>query len=553
MKNLFSALAICILCALIVTGCGTAAGTTPAATTAAATTPAVANTTPPASKVPSSPSVSSIASPSTSAVSSKYGGVARYAEANGPSMPIGMPAECTGPSSLTPQLCLQTLLKEQLDGSLTPGLASSYDVVTDPANPSLTFHLQKGIKFSDGTDFNAQAVKWNLDKIKPSPYYLSTTSNWKSVEVIDDSTVRVNFNVWQNGVVRRFADPLAYQISPTAFDKNGIDWIRWHLVGTGPFLQTDFQRDVSLTTVRNPNYWEKGKPYLDGFKYVFVSDVLTRAALFQSGGVDAFQITGNAKTASELKAAGYNIVTQLSGPNLLLMDSINSDSPWSNLKVRQAAEYALDRESIATTFGAGWWTAVYQFSSTNSKAYDPTITPRKYDVSKAKQLLTEAGYPTGFKTSLIASPLQTNRDVVLAIQANLAAVGIQADVQFPEMAKWTDISSNPWKNAVLYTSVFESGNQNETFNSFMGVPPTTWKSVIRPTNWKETLDASKATAAPDPVLLKKLETMIYDNAMCIPVISGTVIWAMANNVHDIGSGTRGQTYWIEPQDTWLSK
>jgi hypothetical protein len=87
----------------------------------------------------------------------------------------------------------------------------------------------------------------------------------------------------------------------------------------------------------------------------------------------------------------------------------------------------------------------------------------------------------------------------------------------------------------------------------MGVPATAWKSVIRPTNWKETLDASKAATTQDPVLLKKLETMIYDNVMCIPVISGTVIWAMQNNVRDIGSGTRGQTYWMESQDTWLSK
>jgi peptide/nickel transport system substrate-binding protein len=548
MKNLLAVLAISLVCSLIITGCGTTTASTPAAASQTSTPSAA-----PPPKSSNTPSSSTAPAPSGSAVLSKYGGMARYAEANGPSLPIGMPAECYGPSSMTAQLCLQTLLKEQLDGSLTPGLASSYDVVTDSANPSLTFHLQKGIKFSDGSDFNAQAVKWNLDKIKPSSFYLSTTNNWKSIEVIDEYTVRVNFNTWQNGVIRRFADPLAYQISPTAFDKNGIEWIRWHLVGTGPFLQTDFQRDVSLTAVKNPNYWEKGKPYLDGFKYVFVADESTRNALFKSGGVEAYQISGNIKTATELKDAGYNIVTQLNGPGLLLMDSVNADSPWSNLKVRQAAEYAIDRESIAATFGFGWWKAVYQFSTPSSKAYDPTITPRKYDVAKAKQLLAEAGYPSGFKTTLISSAMQSNRNIVLAIQANLADIGIQADVQFPEMAKWTEISSNPWKNAVLYTSVFESGNQNETFNSFMGVPVVNWKSVIRPTNWKETLDASKASPAQDPVLLKKLETMIYDNVMCIPVISGTVIWAQTKNLHDIGSGTRGQSYWIEAQDTWLSK
>jgi peptide/nickel transport system substrate-binding protein len=206
--------------------------------------------------------------------------------------------------------------------------------------------------------------------------------------------------------------------------------------------------------VRNPNYWEKGKPYLDGFKYFFVGDELTRVALFKSGGAEVLNTNGNGRIGNALKDAGYNIVTQLLGPNMLVPDSANPDSPWSNLKVRQAAEYAIDKESIATTFGAGWWRAVYQFSNPSSKAYDSTIAPRKYDVAKAKQLLTEAGYPNGFKTSLIAAPLQLNRDVVLAIQAQLAKVGIQADTQFPESAKWSEISTNTWKNAILYTSVF---------------------------------------------------------------------------------------------------
>jgi peptide/nickel transport system substrate-binding protein len=566
-KKALLVLVICAVCSLIITGCGTDTNTntTPAPTpisTSKTTTPltsAVTNNLSPtvASKTSPQPGIATpvapIASPSTSGASSKSGGVLRWVEAIGPTSPIGLPAECSGPSGLTPQISLQTLLREQLDGSVKTGLASSYDIVADAAKPSITFHLQKGVKFSDGSDFNATAVKWNLDSINASKLYVSTASNWKSIEVINDNTIRVNLNVWQNTVIPGFCNLLSYQISPAAFEKNGIDWIRWHLVGTGPFVQTDFQRDVSLTAARNLNYWESGKPYLDGFKYFFVSDELTRTALFKSGGADVLQTNGNGRIANELKADGYNIVTQLNGPNVLVMDSANPSSPWGNLKVRQAAEYALDKESIAKTFGFGWWEATNQFSITTSQAYDPTIAARKYDVAKAKQLLSEAGYPAGFKTTIIASPLQLNRDVVLAVQSQLGKVGIQAEVQFPENAKWTEISSNTWNNALLYTSIFTRGNQNETFSYFMGTPATTWKSALRPTNWKETLDASKAASEQDPVVLKKLENMIFDNVICIPIASSTSLWAMTDKVHDTGAGTRGQSNWIEPQNSWLSK
>jgi peptide/nickel transport system substrate-binding protein len=73
-------------------------------------------------------------------------------------------------------------------------------------------------------------------------------------------------------------------VSSTSFEKNDIDWVRWHIVGAGPFKQKDFQRDVSLTMVKNENCWEPGKPYLDGIQFIYVVDMLTRIVLYKSGG-----------------------------------------------------------------------------------------------------------------------------------------------------------------------------------------------------------------------------------------------------------------------------
>ena len=166
---------------------------------------------------------------------------------------MGAPWLANGTSVFGMQFAEQFLLKEMQDGSLLPNLASSYDVNNDPQNPSITLHLVKGVKFHDGTDFNAQAVKWNLDKsMAPGSTNIGSTTAWKSIEVIDDYTVRINLKNWQNTLVRTFADGLSFTVSPTAFQKNGADWMNYNMVGTGPFIQKDFQRDVTLTFTKKP-------------------------------------------------------------------------------------------------------------------------------------------------------------------------------------------------------------------------------------------------------------------------------------------------------------
>lgn len=564
MRKIFIPIIILLLCSIILIGCSSnstsTTPTTPAVTQAATSAPAV--TAPPtatttAATKPASPTSTTTApsSPVTSPVSGgqKYGGTLRWIEFMGPGSPIGWPSETSGPSGFSPQISAETLIEETKDGTLKPRLASSWDVVTNAANPSITFHLQKGVKFHDGTDFNAQAVKWNLDQIMKASLYTATVAAWKSVEVLDDYTIRVNLKVWQNSLVRNFADQMVYQISPTAYDKNGLDWMRWHIVGTGPYIMTDFQRDVVLTGTKNPNYWQKGKPYLDKIQLLFVVDEMSRIALFKSGGADILNTNSQGKVASDMKAAGYNIVSLTSGPMSLIPDSSNADSPWSNIKVRQAAEYAIDKESMASTLGGGWWTAAYQFSPSISKAYDPAITGRKYDVAKAKQLLTEAGYPNGFKTTIAAGPLFLNRDVLVAAQAYLAKIGIQAELQIVDSAKWNEINQNPWKNMLLYTSINLYGNQNYCFNYYFATPPALYKSVMRPEGFNDLLQASRTSPEQDPVMLKKLENMVYDNSMIIPIYNNANIWALNPYVMDSGVGQHGIAAWFDPEGMWFNK
>jgi len=176
------------------------------------------------------------------------------------------------------QLGFEAILKEQLNGDILPRLATSWEVDSNLQTPSITFKFRKGIKFQDGTDFNAKAVKFNFDKLKAAALF-SSPRYYKSVDVIDDYTIKVLLTEWRNSLLPAFAANMAYMASPTAFEKNGIDWMRVNIVGTGPFKQTDFKRDVSVTFVKNENYYETGKPYLNGVQYLFVADELTRSAL----------------------------------------------------------------------------------------------------------------------------------------------------------------------------------------------------------------------------------------------------------------------------------
>jgi peptide/nickel transport system substrate-binding protein len=118
-------------------------------------------------------------------------------------------------------------------------------VNTDPAAPSVTFKLRQGVKFHDGSDFNAEAVKWAFEQAKTG-VNVSATRPWKSFEVLDNYTLKINFTEWQNYLMRSFGALSTLIVSPTAFQKNGVVWMRTNMVGTGPFMQTDYQRDVSL-------------------------------------------------------------------------------------------------------------------------------------------------------------------------------------------------------------------------------------------------------------------------------------------------------------------
>ena len=147
---------------------------------------------------------------------------------------------------------LETLVNTDNSGVYHGVLATDWTIAPDGL--SITFKLRKGVKFQDGTDFNAAAVKFNLDRYYQVFKTSTPTNQWNGIDVIDDYTVRVNLKSFMNTILGQFDGSAGMMVSPTAFQKNGADWAKMNPVGTGPYILKSFSRDVSAEFSRFDGY-----------------------------------------------------------------------------------------------------------------------------------------------------------------------------------------------------------------------------------------------------------------------------------------------------------
>jgi peptide/nickel transport system substrate-binding protein len=461
----------------------------------------------------------------------------------------GYPQEYAGTITSPAQIFFEALVRITADGKFAPWLANSWDLAPD--NKSMTLKLRQDVKFHDGTPFNAEAVKWNIGK-----YQEKKNLPWiKSVDIIDDYTVRVNVDKWMNQNLISFNNA-TYFISPTAFDKNGIDWVRLHPIGTGPFIFDSFVPGVSIKGVKNPNYWRPGEPYLDSFEIKYVADIIAREAALQSGQGNVMMLEFGKQTY-DMQQLGFNVVVRPEVNFCLFPSSANAGSPWANQKVREAAEYAIDRETIAKQLGYGQWQAPYQVVARNNAAYDPNFVGRKYDPEKAKQLLAEAGYANGFDTTLYPSPSGINKDVDAAVQSDLNKVGIRTSVEFMDSSKFFNFMMNSatWEG-LLIQGVPQNANMNYTlYNFFSGQLSYYFVSTALSPELKAATLESVNSSTMNVDLMRKVIKQVFDDCTLIPLYEGGRGYAMDSklDLRDHGFTTRDSNFYYNPESMWINK
>ncbi|MFC1535335.1 ABC transporter substrate-binding protein [Thermodesulfobacteriota bacterium] len=443
---------------------------------------------------------------------------------------------------------MDTLVRQDTKGNYVPHLATSWDTAKDGS--SITFHLRKGVKFHDGTDFNAAAVKLSLDSAKTGTLPLRR----KSVDVIDDYTVRLNLKQYDIEIFYDLTRRNGMIASPTAVAKKTTPENRAkdHMIGTGPFRFVNWERDNYIKYKKFDGYWMKDKPYLDALEFVFIKDPVTSLLAFKSG---AAQLTMRIapKDAKDLKAKGYEILTTPYGMKTLTPDGANANSPFSNQKVREAIWYAIDRQAIAEGIGLGYWQAVSQVGVPGSDAYLRDVEGRKYDPARAKKLLAEAGYPNGFKTTLY-SKAEESRDALVAIQTYLADIGIQAKVEPVDRGRYVKLHKEGWLNGIMFGTVSPFVNNAALNVAILTNSRPYNKPMYRAPGFQESYD--KAVQTPDPKELlnitQRMYRLIYDTCMVSPLWIETQVAAQTKKVHDTGwCAIRYNTF--TPETGWLSK
>jgi peptide/nickel transport system substrate-binding protein len=204
-------------------------------------------------------------------------------------------------------------------GGFVPNLLESWKI--DPKAKTITFHIQKGVTFSDGSPFDAESLKANLDLNLKTGRILDGDLI-KSVDIVDKDTVQLSVTDLTSAAMLNYAFNIQI-VSVTAIEKNGKDWARANGIGTGPFKLVEFKRDVHLKYERNPNYWRKGLPYLDSITYEMVPEAVTASMKMENKEADMWGDMP-VKMALDLQQKGFKINW---GPGMMQMLLPNTNKP----------------------------------------------------------------------------------------------------------------------------------------------------------------------------------------------------------------------------------
>ena len=325
------------------------------------------------------------------------------------------------------------------DGTLEvePALAESWTISDD--GTTYTFKLRDGVTFHDGSAFNAEAVKFNFDRMldenHPShdtgPFPLAFFfSSVDTVTAVDDLTVEFKLKEPYAPFLSNLAYPTGLIVSPEAVKKSGAEFGR-NPAGTGAFNFAEWEANAKVVVTRNEEYWD-GAPPLEAVIYRPITDANTRIAEMLSGGLD-IMVEVPPDSLQQFRTGDQFVVHEQAGPHVWFLILNTKEGPFANKAVRQAANYAINKKALVDNILQG--TAEVAAGPTPPAfawAYNEDLEPYAYDPEKAKSLLKEAGYngePVTFYVTEGGSGMLDPIAMGTAIQADLKAVGMEVKIE----------------------------------------------------------------------------------------------------------------------------
>jgi len=344
------------------------------------------------------------------------------------------------------------LVTQDENGEIVPALATEW---SNPDELTWRFRLRQGVKFHNGEDFNAEAVKASFDRaLNPdfkAPYF-SRISHIKAVEVLDEYTVDFKTEKpFPTMLLSLYEASFPALIVPPKYaaENDGAS-IAAKPIGTGPYKFVEWLKDEHVVLEANPDYWG-GKPAIEKVVFRPIAETRTRIAELTSGGVDIVVDVPPEDMAS-LDGGDTKIVTVSSDSLYFLSFDTTRDTPLKDKRVRQAINHAIDVDAIQQALLNGMGTRTALTLPTNGFAYDSSWQPYEYSPEKAKALLAEAGYPDGFEIPFISRKGRYMKDaeIVEATAGFLSKVGIKANIQYLEAGVWGQISEQKGREGIAF-------------------------------------------------------------------------------------------------------
>lgn len=365
------------------------------------------------------------------------------------------------------------LVNLDVNGNIVPGLAT--DMPERPDDVTYIFHLREGVKFHNGTDFDAEDVLWTFDRLmgkiegQQSTQAARFQAAIESVEALDKYTVKFTLKKpWDDFVPMMAADKYMDILSKEAFDELGADYGLKGVVGTGPFKFKEWVKGDHITLVRNDDYW--GNPaYLDEIVFKAIPEESTRLIAFETGEIDLL-LDPPLRAIQDLREDPKVQVQMCDSGDEKVFYLNTTKPPFDDKNVRQAIFYAIDRQAVMDAIYYGLAPKGQGIFPAWHWAYDPQADFYPYDPEKAKQMLAEAGFTADnpLNLEIVTTEATEYLDTAVLLQDQLAKVGVKATVSYMDKAAWVaktwpkDGTANPAFEASVYRLKF--GNPTTDFS-----------------------------------------------------------------------------------------
>lgn len=419
------------------------------------------------------------------------------------------------------------LVSLDTDMNLVPGLAESWDVEDDTTT---VFHLRKGVKFHNGEELTAEDVKYSLERCIASSGVNYNYLIISDIIIVDDYTVKIVTSEPFNALLYRLTLDAASIISKKA-DTNPEEFNK-HPVGAGPFKFVSWEMGGDVVLEANEDYY-KGAPAIKKLIFRQIPEALNRSIGLETGEVDlAYDL---AITDLEMLEGNDDITVKTVPSTTVWYLGFNvQKQPLDNLLVRQAVAYGLNKQDVIDIVYNGVASPTHNTMLTSGLfGYAPDTVTYDYNVEKAKEILSEAGYPDGFSTTLWCSDSQVMRDIAVVVQEQLRLIGITAEIKTVEAGNYyaatgegqqdmfilskTSIDPDSMLRAMYHTDAFgPSGNR-----SFWADPEVDQK-----------LDEASTTTDQDKSkqLYAEVQTIVAEQVPLIPIMIENLNAGMQSNV-----------------------